>query len=162
MNYKAFMNLIIVAVISLALVMPMVPNGEIRSDEGEGNGIMAETQPTTRVQYGGDWILSYDEKETLNDANNPDVAFAPDGTIHAVWDEPFEGLDGKIPPELRKTEIHYSMSQDGGASWTGEFEDIMISPFTQEVRAPPEENATNPSVTIDNKGIIHVIWTELV
>ena len=160
MNNRTFMNLVIVAVITLALVMPMVPNGETKSDDAVSNGTMASSQPEPNIQYGGDWILSYDEKETLNDANNPDIVFGLDETIHVVWDEIYEGIDLKPTSDDRK-EIHYSMSKDGGLTWTGEYEDIMISEYPREGRAPIEGNATNPSIAIDSKGILHVVWSEL-
>ena len=72
----------------------------------------------------------------------------------------YEGVDQK-PTEDDRKEIHYSRSTNGGDTWSGEDKDIMISEYPREGRAPPPGDATNPSITVDSKGTLDVIWTEL-
>ncbi|MCK5397208.1 MAG: hypothetical protein KAJ33_03050, partial [Thermoplasmata archaeon] len=111
----------------------------------------------TLVQVGDDFIVSFDNGQT---ALHPSIAITPTnpytaekkvaGRIHAVWDE--------FSLESGAREIHYSMSDDGGASWSGEGRDNLIS----DPRQPKSSfgDAINPSIAVDSHGIIHVVWAE--
>ncbi len=143
---------LIVAVITFALVASIVPIGMGQINGEENLGAPA---PEPDYVIGGDLIVSFDEEANLNDALHPSVAVPPsgatnDGLIFVVWDE-LDELSGY-------REIHFSMSDDGGVSWSQDHEDFVISDNRKD--KANNGDAVNPTITVDHNGWLHVVWSE--
>src|SRR5690606_22278260 len=91
----------------------------------------------------GDRIISLPDDKAVYE--EPSIAVRPwdeDSPILVVWAEDF--LDNR--------EIHYGISNDGGATFSSEFADLVLS----DVSTTGE--AGIPSAAIDADGVMHVVW----
>lgn len=73
---------------------------------------------------------------------DPDIAVAPNGTIHVVWAQ-------KDPGAGVLDNIHHAYSQSGGAGWT-------VSPAL----ATNTQRSSVPAIAVDSAGNVHVVWEE--
>lgn len=83
------------------------------------------------------------DPNTLVDTLVPSVAIDAQGVIHVVWNQSVGGT----------SEVCYSRSTDGGATWTGTSEDRVIS-------FPDGNGASEPKVVVGEGDRLIVIWRE--
>ena len=88
-----------------------------------------------------DIIISFDDGTDAN--TNSDIAIDSDDIIYVVWPEDVNDI----------REIHYSISYDGGDTWTGQTRDAYLS-FLGGT------DALNPSLAVDHNDVIHVVWNQ--
>jgi hypothetical protein len=90
-----------------------------------------------------DVIISFNDG--VNAENGASIAANAAGDLFAVWSEDEDGY----------AEIHYSISHDGGNTWSGQTADLILSypggPY----------NALNPWITVDHENYIHVVWNQV-
>ncbi len=91
---------------------------------------------------GADIIISYDDG--VNAENGSGIAVDPNDNIYVVWGE----------EDLSFNEIHYSISTDGGNTWSGQTADQILS-------MAGGNNAFNPDIAVDSNGDIHVVWNQV-
>jgi hypothetical protein len=91
-----------------------------------------------------DFPISYDG-DFYTDANDPDLALDSDDNIYVVWHQ---------NTDAATVEIHISISDDYGETWSGTTADRYIS-------YPNGTNATNPDIAISPENHIYVVWDEL-
>lgn len=114
--------------------------------------------PTPNVWVEDDFIISYDDAG-FQDASNPVIAVSPSvptnplwgNSIHAAWTE-YDEIE-----ELYT--IHYSMSipEDKGLEWSND----EVSEGDRTISGLFDgKNASNPSMIIDDMGIIHIVWCQ--
>lgn len=89
----------------------------------------------------GDIVISYDD--TYNPANSSAIAVDSDDSVYVVWAED--------DPTVQ--EIHYSISSNGGATWSGQTADHVLS-------YPGGGDANNPAMAVDGDDVIHVVWNQ--
>lgn len=77
------------------------------------------------------------------------MALAPDGSIHAVWNDDREGNYDR--------DIYYANSSDGGATWSKNYP-INDDGFPQGNGSRVSQST--PSIAVDHMGRIHVVWWE--
>ncbi len=140
---------------SAILAISMLPAGMSSASNGTEVSHDAPSDPTPDYIVDRDMIVSYDEPENLNNALHPSVATAPPGSpfedcTYTVWDE-YDEFSGY-------KEIHFSMSPDGGMTWTHDRDDFLISAHQKD--KANYGNAVNPSIAVDSNGLIHVVWAE--
>ncbi|MFH1862581.1 MAG: sialidase family protein, partial [bacterium] len=88
-----------------------------------------------------DIVISFNDGVSVE--NGGDIACDPDNRLITVWSEK--------DPTIR--EIHYSISEDGGATWSGQVADQALS-------FPDGGDAYNPAMAIDSDGVVHVVWNQ--
>ncbi len=90
-----------------------------------------------------DVIISFNDG--VNAENGASIAANAAGDLFAVWSENEDGY----------AEIHYSISHDGGNTWSGQTADLILSypggPY----------NALNPWIAVDHENYIHVVWNQV-
>ncbi len=89
----------------------------------------------------GDIVISYDD--SYSPANSSAIAVDSDDNVYVVWAED--------DPSVQ--EVHYSISTDGGVTWSGQTADNVLS-------YPGGGNANNPAMAIDGNDVIHVVWNQ--
>jgi len=107
---------------------------EIHYSRTTDNGI-------TWSAIGQDIIISFDDG--VDAYHNSDIAIDSEDNIYVVWPE----------DDIDVREIHYSISQDGGNTWSGQSTDHVLS-------FPGGNDALNPSLAVDNNDVIHVVWNQ--
>jgi hypothetical protein len=86
----------------------------------------------------------------------PSIAVDSQGTLHVVWEDWKNDADGWWENDggidgVNNADIYYTNSTDGG---------ITFSPNKKvNINIDPSQQGT-PSIAIDNKSIIHVVWTD--
>jgi len=90
-----------------------------------------------QTSFSGDVLVSGYEPHQ-GDQLNPSIAVAPDGDILSVW----EDHTGGIP------RICFSISSDGGATWSEKIDVASSQPGAQR----------SPSVATDGNGTVYVVW----
>ncbi|MBU1650710.1 exo-alpha-sialidase, partial [bacterium] len=98
-----------------------------------GRSWSAETQ---------DIIISFDDEYST--VNGADIAIDANNNLYVVWGE---------ADTTHVEEIHYSISSDGGESWSGQTGDQFLS-------RPGGTNAIAPAIAIDSQDVIHVVWSQ--
>ena len=88
-----------------------------------------------------DVFISFDDGVDAN--TNSDIAIDSDDIIYVVWPE--DVIDIR--------EIHYSISYDGGDTWTGQTRDTYLSLLGGT-------DALNPALAVDHNDVIHVVWNQ--
>lgn len=98
--------------------------------------------------YGQNWsamnqdiIISFNDSVDAN--TNSSIAIDSEDNIFVVWPE--DVIDIR--------EIHYSISRDGGNTWTGQSRDYYLSTLGGT-------DALNPDIAIDENDVIHVVWNQ--
>ncbi|MBD3161698.1 MAG: hypothetical protein GF346_05525, partial [Candidatus Eisenbacteria bacterium] len=81
------------------------------------------------------------DPSTAADTNVPSITADGDGVFHVVW---HQGTEGGGPAE-----VHYSRSTDGGATWSGQTGDRIIS-------FPDGNPAIEPAIAYGDLGILYV------
>ena len=89
----------------------------------------------------GDMVISYNDGVTAE--NGSSIAVNSEDILYVVWSE----VDGS------SKEIHYSISEDGGTTWSGRMADHVLS-------YPGGNDANNPAMAIDHNDVIHVVWNQ--
>jgi hypothetical protein len=89
----------------------------------------------------GDVVISYNDG--INAENGAGIAVDSDNNLYVVW--------GEKTPSIK--EIHYTISTDGGATWSGQSGDQILS-------LPGGADALNPDIVIDASNAIHVVWNQ--
>ncbi|MBU0518044.1 T9SS type A sorting domain-containing protein, partial [bacterium] len=80
----------------------------------------------------------------INAENGSGIAVDSQDNLYVVWGEEVAGSD----------EIHFSISTDGGNTWSGQLGDETLS-FSGG------NNAYNPDIAIDENDVIHVVWNQV-
>jgi len=89
----------------------------------------------------GDIMISFDDGIGPN--NGSSIAIDSDDNIYVVWSEENEGID----------EIHYTISTNGGLTWSGQTADLILSDTGGTA-------ALYPEIIIDQNDVIHVVWIQ--
>jgi hypothetical protein len=89
----------------------------------------------------GDIVISYNDG--VNAENGSAIAVDSEDNLYVVWSEADAGYK----------EIHYSISADGGATWSGRTADHILS-------YPGPNDANNPAMAIDHNDVIHIVWNQ--
>ncbi len=108
---------------------------EIHYSQSSDNGVSWSA-------IGGDIIISYDD--ATNAENGSGIAVDSQDNLYVVWCED--------DPTIQ--EVHYSISMDGGNTWSGQTGDQTLS-------LPGGNNAYNPDIAIDSDDVIHVVWNQV-
>jgi hypothetical protein len=98
---------------------------------------------TTWTGMSADQVISM-EGDAYN-ALYPSIVTTSDGIIHVVWSQT-SGL-------YTSSEIFYSQSTDGGATWSGTTTNRIVS-------FPDDTAAIEPDITVDSGDNMYVIWRE--
>ncbi len=112
----------------------------IRSTDGGSTWsrpTIIDTQQVAQVFINGEYIRTSDEL--------PEFTAGPDGKLYAVWQ------DGRFSP-TGNPKIAFSMSSDGGATWT---------PTIRVDASPGGTQAFTPQVTVDASGRVAVQYYDL-
>ena len=88
-----------------------------------------------------DFVISYDDG--VNVENSSSIAIDSQDNIYVIWTE----LEGPAK------EVMFSISSDGGDTWTGQSMDQYLS-----FRGGTD--AYNPEMVIDGNDVIHVVWDQ--
>ncbi len=123
-------------------------------DSGMGEMLLPDHEGT-RIWVNNDFQISFDDAQS---AENPDIAIDPKdpNLIYVVWNETDEttGI----------SEIHFSMSADGGKTWSNdelsEGDRIISASKRSRAAVASVGNASLPAIAVDTNGYIHVIWRE--
>jgi len=131
-----------------------------------GSGIAADSQDNLYVVWGEEeagvdeihYSISTDNGDTWsgqtadqilsfpggNNAYNPDIAIDSQDHIHVVWNQVWNGgVD----------EIYYARSEDGGATWTSQTSEMIVS--------YPDGNAsTYADIEVGPNDELYVVWKE--
>lgn len=99
---------------------------------------------TTWTGLEADRMISYPGAGDIS-VHNPNIGVDNSGGIFAVWNENYVGTDDAEP--------HISISTDGGVSWTGETEDVIVS-------SPGDHPGYRPFIAAGPDDTLHVVWNE--
>lgn len=100
-------------------------------------------QGVTWIHSDSDFNISYDG-DPYNDAFDPDIAIDNNDNIYVVWHQ---------RPVSDTSEIHISISTDGGDTWSGTAADRYISYRSGHI-------ASNPFIAVAPNDDIYVVWDE--
>jgi hypothetical protein len=95
------------------------------------------------IHSNSDFNISYDG-DPYNDAFDPDIAVDNNNDIYVVWHQ---------RPVSDTSEIHISISTDGGDTWSGTAADRYISYRSGHT-------ASNPHIAVAPNNDIYVVWDE--
>ena len=99
----------------------------------------------TWLHSDSDFNISYDGAP-LVDASDPDIAVDNNDNLYVVWYQDIATAD--------TSEIHISISTDGGDTWSGTAADRYISFYNSA-------DANNPQIAIAPNNDIYVVWDEM-
>ncbi|HEX8245365.1 MAG TPA: hypothetical protein VF541_17760, partial [Longimicrobium sp.] len=106
-------------------------------------GTVFHTDPWIRVFRGGRWSApDLVDATPGQDSHKPQVAWSPDGALHAVWLEADAG-------ELLPTHLLYARSEDG-RRWSAPVE---------PAAAAPGRVFYSPRLALDGAGTLHLTFT---
>lgn len=151
---------------SLAEPVGMMNEPEIEANNGNlppvavisGDSVGKVGEPMTfdgRASYDPDGDAGFGSDVRVDDDASgswqtwSSMALAPDGSIHAVWNDDREGNYDR--------DIYYANSTDGGATWSKNYP-INDDGFPQGNGSLVSQST--PSIAIDHLGRIHVVWWE--
>jgi hypothetical protein len=89
----------------------------------------------------GDIIISFNDG--VNAENSSAIAVDSDNNLYVVWPEKNQDIK----------EIHYTISTDGGATWSGQTADHILS-------FQGDTDANNPAMVVDHNDVVHVVWNQ--
>jgi len=118
---------------------------EAPNDYREVMLLKSTDQGVTWIHADSDFNISYDGTP-LVDASDPDIAVDNNDNLYVVWYQDIATAD--------TSEIHISISTDGGDTWSGRSADRQISFYNSA-------DATNPAIAIAPNNDIYVVWDEM-